>query len=320
MLSLRQQLVTGSARLVNPGELNYTSVTFHETGNESLGASAAAHANLQSRGNNRNASWHATADHKEVVQSYSDTDRCRHAGTAAGNNTSWALELCVNSRSGFEATCRNGAQILGSKLEKKALSLSRLRQHNSWSGKNCPSHLRKGDWGITISDFQDMVNEALKGSVIVLPDIPQIVVPTPPPVPSPDLASPATRRIQEILALTGHYKGEIDGLYGPMTHSAVYNYQSQQNKYGAAGLFVDGLWGPKTEAWYNWVIEAQKAVSAYNALRGQRVAYDGSYGPVFHYQVKQVQGSNKLYVDGILGNKVTIPWMRSKGSRISNRP
>ena len=44
------------------------------------GADAQVHANLQSRGNPRKASWHYQIDDKQVIQSFLDTTRCWHAG------------------------------------------------------------------------------------------------------------------------------------------------------------------------------------------------------------------------------------------------
>ena len=47
---------------VNPHEY----IIIHQTGNTSKGANAQAHANIQSKGNTRAASWHESIDDKEV--------------------------------------------------------------------------------------------------------------------------------------------------------------------------------------------------------------------------------------------------------------
>jgi len=50
------------------------------------------------------------------------------------------------------------------------------------------------------------------------------------------------RNIQTRLANWGYYKGEIDGIYGYMTYSAVRDFQAKN------GLTVDGIAGPETLA------------------------------------------------------------------------
>lgn len=53
------------------------------------------------------------------------------------------------------------------------------------------------------------------------------------------------KAIQTALKKMGYYKGKLDGSYGPMTISAVKAYQKK------AKLYVDGLWGPKTQDYYD---------------------------------------------------------------------
>src|SRR5690625_753819 len=74
-------------------------ITVHQTGNTSRGANAQVHANLQSRLNPRQASWHYQVDDKEVIQSFSDDVKCWHAGDGQGkgNTESIAIEMCINS-------------------------------------------------------------------------------------------------------------------------------------------------------------------------------------------------------------------------------
>lgn len=48
--------------------------------------------------------------------------------------------------------------------------------------------------------------------------------------------------LQERLQNLGYYKGNLDGLFGPLTHKAVTSFQTSQ------GIRVDGLAGPQTYA------------------------------------------------------------------------
>jgi len=134
-------------------------VTIHETANTNAGADAEAHADLQSGGNSRDASWHYSVDDHSAYQSYEDTIQCWHAGDGQGkgNLHSIAIEICVNKDGNFAQAVSNAASLTADLLAKYALPLSAVVQHNKWSGKNCPTYLRNGSKGISWNDFLDMV-------------------------------------------------------------------------------------------------------------------------------------------------------------------
>lgn len=79
MVAIKEQLVA-SRNLTSSGDNPCNYITVHETANTNKGANAQAHANLQSKGNSRTASWHYQVDDKEIIQSYPDNVRCWHAG------------------------------------------------------------------------------------------------------------------------------------------------------------------------------------------------------------------------------------------------
>jgi hypothetical protein len=133
--------------------------TVHETDNESKTADAKAHANLQSRGNDRNASWHFQADDKQIIQSVPDNVVAFAAGDGGngpGNRTSLHGEICVNSGGDYKKAVENMAYLARVKTVEHNIPLANIVQHNKWSGKDCPHHLRKGDWGITWPQFLGM--------------------------------------------------------------------------------------------------------------------------------------------------------------------
>lgn len=141
----------------NPGRY----LTIHQTDNWSRGANAAAHANLQSRLGLRNTSWHWTVDDKEAVQSYENNVKCWHAGDGGGpgNMQSIAIESCLNSDADLNKVFDNTAQLAAHILKTENIDISRMVQHNHWSGKNCPSQIRKDkSWG----RFVELVKKYLK--------------------------------------------------------------------------------------------------------------------------------------------------------------
>lgn len=121
-------------------------ITIHETGNRNRGADAAAHANLQSRGNVRNASWHFQVDDKEIVRSFRPKVRCWHAGDGRGpgNLESIAIEICVNSDGDYDKALANAQKLVRRLRRKFGIPAENVVQHNRWSsyGKNCPTILR----------------------------------------------------------------------------------------------------------------------------------------------------------------------------------
>lgn len=146
MVKIRDQLVTASVARTrtSPGTNPRRYITVHETANRSRGANAAAHANLQSRGNARVASWHYQVDDREIVRSYRDTVRCWHAGDGGGhgNMSSIAIEICVNADGDYERALANAADLVRYLRAKHSIPRERVVQHNRWSGKNCPTILR----------------------------------------------------------------------------------------------------------------------------------------------------------------------------------
>lgn len=158
-VSVRNQ-ITSKKRYyagVNPR----SGATVHMTGNTNVGANAAAHANLQSTGNVRVASWHISIDDKEAVQSYEDFRKCWHAGdgTGYGNTRTISYELCVNRDGDYVKMIHNAAQRIAMDVIEYGWSKSDIHQHNEFSswGKNCPRELRGSKDDISWNDFVDLI-------------------------------------------------------------------------------------------------------------------------------------------------------------------
>lgn len=154
MVTTRSQMIADTS-MKFAGTNPKTYLTIHETGNTSVGANAAAHANLQSRMWDW-ATWHWTVDDREAVQSYSENLRLWHAGDGQGhgNMSSIAIETCVNSDGNTAKTRRNLVELAAQIVVRNNIKRANIVQHNYWSGKNCPTFIRRdGVWDKLVSDI-----------------------------------------------------------------------------------------------------------------------------------------------------------------------
>ncbi len=100
------------------------------------------------------------------------------------------------------------------------------------------------------------------------------------------------RKLQEALGI------KADGVFGPETQAAVYEYQATH------GLSVDGIVGPKTSAALAAGVPAQAptledSVALVQAAVG--VQADGDFGPATYTAIEAFQESHGLHVDGVVG-------------------
>lgn len=161
MVQIKQQLVpTHLANKVSFGRRSkVTYITIHDTGNASRGANAQVHANLQSRGNPRQASWHYQVDDKEIIQSFPDNQSCWHCsdGRGDGNMNSIGIETCVNSDGDFTKAIANTVALTKYLMKKHNIPVSRVVRHYDWSKKYCPRQLMNGRAGLTWQWFKSQI-------------------------------------------------------------------------------------------------------------------------------------------------------------------
>ncbi|GAA0199477.1 peptidoglycan DD-metalloendopeptidase family protein [Glutamicibacter creatinolyticus] len=137
-------------------------ITCHETANERVGADAQAHADLQSNGGARQASWHVQVDGKQAIRSYPDTAQCWHAGKDEGNRNSLAVEICVNADGDYDAAFKLAAEVVRDWRIKHKLGRSDVKQHNYWTGKDCPHKMRLANrW----EEFLDLTEPTGKDNI-----------------------------------------------------------------------------------------------------------------------------------------------------------
>ncbi|WP_339161833.1 N-acetylmuramoyl-L-alanine amidase [Siminovitchia sp. FSL W7-1587] len=164
MVAIKQQLASQNVinnRTFGAGNpCNF--ITIHETANESTGANAQSHANLQSKLNPRQASWHYQVDEKGVIQSFPDNIKCWAGGDGKGpgNTQSIHIEICVNKDGDFNKAVKNAAELVKVLMARHKIPISNVVQHNRWSRKDCPRYLRNGKKGINWGNFIAMVKGA----------------------------------------------------------------------------------------------------------------------------------------------------------------
>lgn len=139
-------------------------LTIHQTGNTSAGANAMAHHRLQAR-SGVGYGWHWQVDDHEAIQTHDHDFKIWHAGDGRGkgNTESISIEICVNSDGNYKKSVENGAKLAAILLKEENIDISRMVQHNYWSGKDCPHEIRYGKDGITWADFVNMVKSNLNG-------------------------------------------------------------------------------------------------------------------------------------------------------------
>ena len=135
-------------------------ITVHQTGNTNKGANAISHAKFINNGSS--VTWHYTVDSERVVQHFDDRVQCWHSGDGlgAGNTRSIGIEMCVNSDGDYLKAIDNLVDLIKYLMKKHNIPISRVAQHNHWSGKNCPQQIRNGLHGVTWSNILKRVTSS----------------------------------------------------------------------------------------------------------------------------------------------------------------
>jgi N-acetylmuramoyl-L-alanine amidase len=158
-IQARQKLVSSSKYSIKcPNSMNAEYITFHNTAND---ASAENEINYMI-GNNNQVSYHYAIDDKEVVQGIPVNRNAWHCGdgNGIGNRKSIGVEVCY-SKSGGDRYYKAEAlaiKFIAQLLHERGWGVDRVKQHNHWSGKNCPHRVRaESRW----QQVLDSINEEL---------------------------------------------------------------------------------------------------------------------------------------------------------------
>jgi N-acetylmuramoyl-L-alanine amidase len=221
MVQIRQELVP--AYLADDVVYGFDNpcdyIIIHETANQTEGADADSHANLQARGNTREASWQYQVDDKEIVQSFKDEAQCWHAGNKFYNLNGIGIEICVNSDGDFKKAVAHAAHLVRILMERHNIPKSRVLQHRVTSGwKDCPHFLRSGSKGIDWDGFMALVDGAAEAPE----EAAKPVAPTPTPKPVDNEPDFDTNSIVDFLNSVGE-------------DASFSNREKLAAKYGIAG-------------------------------------------------------------------------------------
>lgn len=140
-------------------------LTIHQTGNTAAGANAMAHHRLQAR-SGVGYGWHWQVDDEMAIQTHDHSFKIWNAGDGRGkgNTESISIEICVNLDGDYNQSVENGAKLAALILKEENIDISKMVQHNYWTGKNCPEQIRACKNGICWSHFVEKVRGYLNAS------------------------------------------------------------------------------------------------------------------------------------------------------------
>ena len=142
-------------------------VVVHDTGNPSKGATAKMHdtyiTNLNNSSSSDYISWHFTVGNDGIYRHLPLDEVGYHAGDGShvfgdvyhntsygkedciggGNRNGIGIESCINEGSDYTYTMRILAELVAELLIEFDLGFDRVKQHNDFSGKNCPQVIRE---------------------------------------------------------------------------------------------------------------------------------------------------------------------------------
>ncbi|WP_234449319.1 peptidoglycan recognition protein family protein, partial [Staphylococcus haemolyticus] len=113
--------------------------------------------------NDNQVSFHIAVDDKEAVQGIPLERNAWHAGDGNGNGNrkSIGVEICYSLSGGdrYYKAEDNAAIVVAQLMKQYNIPISKVRTHQSWSGKYCPHRmLAEGRWNSFIERVQNAYN------------------------------------------------------------------------------------------------------------------------------------------------------------------
>ncbi|EKS8366153.1 N-acetylmuramoyl-L-alanine amidase family protein [Bacillus thuringiensis] len=159
-MEIRKKLVDSSKYGTKcPYTMNPEFITVHNTYNDAPAENEIAYMIR----NNNEVSFHIAVDDKEAVQGL-PLERNAWAcgdGNGSGNRKSISVEICYSLSGGdrYYKAEDNAAIVVAQLMKQYNIPISKVRTHQSWSGKHCPHRmLDEGRWNNFIERVQNAYN------------------------------------------------------------------------------------------------------------------------------------------------------------------
>lgn len=159
-MEIRKKLVDPSKYGIKcPYTMNPEFITVHNTYND---ATAENEVSYMIRNDNQ-VSFHIAVDDKEAVQGIPLERNAWHTGDGNGNGNrkSIGVEICYSLSGGdrYYKAEDNAAIVVAQLMKQYNIPISKVRTHQSWSGKYCPHRmLDEGRWNSFIERVQNAYN------------------------------------------------------------------------------------------------------------------------------------------------------------------
>ncbi|MBD8076497.1 MULTISPECIES: peptidoglycan recognition protein family protein [Bacillus cereus group] len=159
-MEIRKKLVDASKYGTKcPYTMNPEFITVHNTYND---ATAENEVSYMIRNDNQ-VSFHIAVDDKEAVQGIPLERNAWHCGDGGGNGNrkSIGVEICYSLSGGdrYYKAEDNAAIVVAQLMKQYNIPISKVRTHQSWSGKYCPHRmLDEGRWNSFIERVQNAYN------------------------------------------------------------------------------------------------------------------------------------------------------------------
>lgn len=159
-MEIRKKLVDPSKYGTKcPYTMNPEFITVHNTYND---ATAENEVSYMIRNDNQ-VSFHIAVDDKEAVQGIPLERNAWHTGDGNGNGNrkSIGVEICYSLSGGdrYYKAEDNAAIVVAQLMKQYNIPISKVRTHQSWSGKHCPHRmLDEGRWNSFIERVQNAYN------------------------------------------------------------------------------------------------------------------------------------------------------------------
>jgi N-acetylmuramoyl-L-alanine amidase CwlA len=129
-------------------------ITIHNTGSMAPAKNQHNYMKNINKSGERKASWHFSVDDKDIHQAQSCNFEMWHCGDTTGNKNSIGIEMCQSdNKDTQEKIYRNAIELVKILMKYYNVSITKVVQHNKWSGKNCPQYLRENKYGFNWNWF-----------------------------------------------------------------------------------------------------------------------------------------------------------------------